>query len=258
MHADSAQAGGGAAAPAPAQAPAQKADQPAIADRKLIRTANLELAAANVVDVTNRARDIAVTFGGFAGQEDVRGDEASITLHVPAAQFDRALGQLSGLVAIDKVRSRSENAQDVTEQLVDTDSRITTQRASVERVRGLLAKAQSVAEIVQIESELTKRESDLESLEKTHESLSGQVALAQVTVKVTKDVRPPPAVQQQDSGGFLAGLAGGWRAFLATGGVLLRVLGALLPFLVVLGIPGVIWARRWLRRRRAIAQPAQP
>src|SRR5256885_1468279 len=76
MHADSAPAanGSGGGAAAPAQAPAEKNDQqvaqPGL-DRKLIRTANLELAAPDVVDITNKARDIAVALGGFAGQEQV-------------------------------------------------------------------------------------------------------------------------------------------------------------------------------------------
>lgn len=259
MHADSANAGGGAAAPAQAPAPKatgpneQQVSQPGV-DRKLIRTANLDLAAPNVVEVTNRARDIAVALGGFAGQEDIHGDDATLTLHIPANQFDRALGQLSALVPSDKVRSRSETAEDVTEQLVDVQSRIATQRTSVQRVRDLLAKATSLADVVQIEGELTKREADLESLEKREQTLTGQVALSQVTVKVGKDTTPPLA--RQDSGGFLSALAGGWHAFLATGGVLLQVLGALLPFLVALGIPGVILARRWLRRRKPAVEPA--
>lgn len=46
-------------------------------------------------------------------------------------------------------------AADVTEQLVDVESRIATQRASVERIRALLARAASVSEITSVESELT-------------------------------------------------------------------------------------------------------
>lgn len=232
-------------------------NQPGV-DRKLVRTANLELASDNVFDTTNRARDIASAAGGFAGKEEVRADSATITLHIPSDRFDRALTDLSRLVAEDRVLSRSQTAEDVTEQLVDVESRIATQRASVERVRALLARAGTVAEIVQIESEVTRREADLESLEKRREALAGQVAVSTVTVRVTKGApapAPPPAEDSDD--GLLGGLADGWHAFLVAGGATLRVLGAVLPFAIALGVPGYFLARWWLRRRRTIAPAAQ-
>ncbi|HEU5469796.1 MAG TPA: DUF4349 domain-containing protein [Actinophytocola sp.] len=248
-----AEGGTGGGQPQPQQQQQQEqqkqVSQPGV-DRKLVRTASLELAAPDVVDVANKARQIALDRGGFAGQEEVRGDTASITLHVPSDQFDRTVAELSGLVArAEDIRSRTMTTEDVTEQMVDVESRIATQRLSVERVRGLLARAQTVDEIVRIESEVTRREAELESLQKRRETLAGQVALSRVTVKVTKGDPPPPAAEEDR--GFLGALAGGWNAFLTTGGVVLEVFGALLPFLVVLGIPGV-FAYRWWRRRRVI------
>jgi hypothetical protein len=235
-------------APAPKQE--QQVGQPGV-DRKLIRTASLELDSRNVVKTTNGARQIATDLGGFAGQEEVRGDQATLTLHIPSNQFDKALERLGNLEP-DGVKARSQTAEDVTEQLVDVESRIATQRTSVERVRALLARAQTVNEIVQIESEVTRREADLESLEKRREALNGQVALSKVTLKVSRS-GPAPAAVVKGSGGFLGGLSGGWHAFLATGGVVLRVLGAVLPFLIVLGVPGWFALRWWRRRRPALA-----
>jgi len=238
-------AGGGGAAQQPQQQQQQQVSQPGV-DRKLIRTASLELEAPDVVDVTNKARGIAGELGGFAGKEDVRGDSATLTLHIPSNQFDRALERLSAIVP-NGVQARSQTAEDVTEQLVDVESRIATQRASVQRVRDLLAKAQTVNEIVQIESEVTRREADLESLEKRRESLAGQVALSTVTLKVNKGT-PAPAPAPDERNDLLAGLIGGWNAFLAAGGVFLRVAGALLPFLIVLGPLGYLGLRWWRRQ----------
>jgi hypothetical protein len=245
--------GGGAAQPpqAPAQQKQEQINQPGM-DRKLIRTANLELEAPDVVDVTNKARGIASDLGGFAGKEDVKGDSATLTLHIPSNQFDKALEQLSKIVP-NGVKARSQTAEDVTEQLVDVESRIATQRTSVQRVRDLLARAQTVNEIVQIESEVTRREADLESLEKRRESLSGQVAMSTVTVKVSKGTPVAPGPAKDDRSGFLAGLIGGWNAFLGTGGVVLRVLGAVLPFLIVLGPLSYLGLRWWRRRERPVS-----
>lgn len=248
--------GGGAKADAaapPQQTPQQQpVNQPGV-DRKLIRTATLELVSPDVVQVAAKVRDIAVDLGGFSGQEDVRADTATITVQVPSTRFDEAMKRLSELVPREDVRAQSTSAEDVTEQLVDLDSRIATQRASVARVRALMDRAQTVNEVVQIESEVSRREADLESLEKRREALSGQVALSKVTVRISKGAAA--ATPPRDDSSIAAGLAGGWHAFLTAGGVVLRVLATLLPFLVVFGVPGWFLVRWWLRRRRPAPVP---
>jgi hypothetical protein len=74
---------------------------------------------------------------------------------------------------------------------------------------------------------------------------------------VSKGGAAPPPKSDDSSGGIVGGLAGGWHAFLATGGVVLTVLATLLPFLIVFGIPGFFAIRWWLRRRRPTASPVQ-
>jgi hypothetical protein len=229
----------------------QNISQPGV-DRTLVRTANIELAAGNVGETVDRARDIAANAGGYAGQEEVREQSATLALRVPSDRFDQALDELSEL---GRVISRDQSAEDVTEKVVDLDSRIATQRASVSRVRTLLARASTVDEIVRIEEELTTRESDLESLEQRRQALGGQVAMSTVTIRIGK-ISAPARPRQDESGGFLAGLSDGWGAFLDAGAVTLRVLGAVLPFLLVLAVPAVP-VIRWWRRRRTTATAAQ-
>ena len=228
--------------------------QPGV-DRALVRTAELELSATDVRDTVDRARDIAAAEGGYAGRESVREDAATLALHIPSDRFDHALDALSGL---GDVVSREQSAEDVTEQVVDLDSRIATQRASVDRVRALLARAGTVDEIVRIEQEVTTREAELESLLQRRQALAGQVAMSTVTMRVSRTDAPPPPPVQEDRGGFLTGLSDGWGAFIAAGAVTLRVVGALLPFLVALGIPAVLAVRWWRRRRTPAPVAPQP
>lgn len=242
-------ADGDAKAETPAKA---QIDQPGV-DRKLVRTATIELIAPDVVATVDRARAVAIDERGYSGREQVYDSSATLTLHIPSDRFDHALGELSRL---GEVMSREQSAEDVTEEVVDLQSRIATQRASVARVRELLARAGTVEEIVRIEQEVTAREADLESLEQRSQALAGQVAMSTVTVRIGKsptEIAPPP----EEESGFLAGLASGWDAFLGAGGVTLQVIGAVLPFLVVLGVPALV-VLRWRRRRRPapVAQEA--
>lgn len=222
--------------------------QPGATERKLSRSARLELTAPKVVDVVAQARGIAQGAGGYTGQESTGEELATLNLAVPADRLDGVLDQL---VHLGNLVKRELTTQDVTEQVVDVDARLATQRASVERIRALLAKATSVSEIASVESELTSREAALESLEQQRNSLAGSVAMATVAMTIRSVAAPPPP--GEDHSGFLGGLAGGWHAFLIFGGGLLTVLGALAPFLLFLVPLG--WLGWWLHRRRRTPGP---
>ena len=219
---------------------------PGVTDRKLARSARLSLTAPKLDEVVPHARSIATGAGGYPGQESTSEDSATLTLSVPAEKLDSVLDQLAGL---GKVTRREVSADDVTAQVVDVDARLATQRASVDRMRALLAKAQTVSEIASVEGELTSREAALESLEQQQKALAGQVAMATVTLSISTSA--PPA----GSGGFLTGLAACWDGFLVFCGGLVRVVGMVLPFAVVFGVPAGVLAW-WLRRRRR-ARPAE-
>ncbi|MFB9905177.1 DUF4349 domain-containing protein [Allokutzneria oryzae] len=216
--------------------------------RQLIRTARLELRAADVAEAVGRGKEAATRAGGFAGAEEARESRATLTLRVPSDKLDGVLDELGRL---GEVSLRDVRSTDVTDQLVDTQSRIASQRASVDRVRALLERANTVGEVVQVEGELTRRQADLEALQRRLESMSNQVAMSTVTLTVTKTSAPSAAAADS---GFLAGLESGWKALLAFGSGLLTAIGAVLPFAVVIAVP-VVALVIWLRRRRAVAAP---
>ncbi|HEX4249891.1 MAG TPA: DUF4349 domain-containing protein [Pseudonocardia sp.] len=222
-------------------------------DRAVVRTARLELTVGDVAAVSARVRAMVAGVGGFVAGEQSVDRSANFTLRIPAPRLDEVIGQLGGA---GRVTLRSEQADDVTDQVTDLDGRLASQRAGVARIRALLEKANSVGDVVMIESELTQREADLESLQRRLASVSGRVAMSTLSVALT----PIPAPDAQPGrDGFLAGLAAGWHAFLAAAGSAATVLGAVLPFLVVLALlAGLALAGRRLlarRRRRPASTP---
>ncbi|HVV25148.1 MAG TPA: DUF4349 domain-containing protein [Pseudonocardiaceae bacterium] len=221
------------------------------AGRQLIRSASITLTARNVQDAAARAAGIAAAAGGYTADEDADDSTATLTLQVPQGRMQQVLRDVG---ALGHVTGQGASAQDVTDQLVDVHSRIASQQASVDRVRALLARANSISDIVSIEGELTRRESDLESLEQRNAELTSQVALSAVTVHISRTPVSPPTRPEQRSG-FLAGLGSGWHAFVAALGAALVVVGVVLPFALILGGPAAaVWW--WLRRRhRAVPTP---
>lgn len=260
-------AGDGAATGSSGGSTGQAADAASF-EQRVVRTADLAVQTSDVAASVARVRSIAEAAKGFVADEQTTtspseprpmesdGDPAGprrpwsqsvLTLRVPNASLDRVMQEVGDLGS---VTSRSQTSQDVTGKYVDTTSRVRSQTASVERVRALLAQAKDLGQVVQIEGELARREADLESLKSQLAALEDQTTLSTLTVTITPhETAAPP---RHDDNAFVAGLRGGWTALAASATVLLAVVGALLPFAVVvalLGAPVLWWLRRQRRRR---------
>jgi len=167
------------------------------------------------------------------------------TLRLDNSGVDALLHDVAGLGAVE---ASSRTSDDVTAEVADVAARVSNARASLARVRALMTRATNVAEVVALEGELSKREADLEALEARQRTLADQSAQATVTVTLLSTAAPVTTV---DGTGFLAGLRQGWNAFTSAMVAGLTVLGALVPFLVVL-IPLALLARWYWRRRRPV------
>lgn len=211
----------------------------------------------DVDSVDRRATAVVIAGGGqLTGDQRTAGGpltQADLIFRVLPAKFATTLDQLG---ALGKEEGRTVTTEDVTGDVVDVNSRVGSQRASVERVRALLARASNLGEVVQIEGELARREADLESLQARQRALDAQTSFATLTLHVrgpqAAAVKPAPPAR-----GFLAGLHAGWRAFTASVSVLLTMVGALLPFLGVAAVlAGLVVALR--RRRQSPAAASGP
>lgn len=215
----------------------------------IVRTATLTVEAKNVQDALAKARTLVDGAGGYVGDEstslDDEGREHSrIQLKVPPQEYEQVLGDLADL---GKLTDRKVNAQDVTSQVVDVESRIKSQQTSVTRLRALMGKATKVGDVVTIESELSTREADLEALQAQQKSLKDRTSMATVTLVLTE----PEAAPKKDDDGVWASvgdaLGAGWNAFCATFRVILIVLAAVLPFAALAVVLWLVW--RTVRRR---------
>ena len=226
---------------------------------KLTKSASLDLRVKNIDAAAAQVRAIAtglqaqvlseqIGTGGSGGpvplqsKSDALSDFGTLTLSVPADRLDTALDQLT---RIGTVQQRNMSTQDVTAQYADTGSRLKTMRASVERVRALMAQAKDIGQVVVLEGELSRREADLESLESQLSTLKNSVERSTLTVSLST-----PGHESVSNTGFVAGLRSGWDAFTASARGLFTVIGAVLPFVVFFALVAApfVW---WLRRRRA-------
>jgi uncharacterized protein DUF4349 len=251
----------GAPDPAAKPADAPSAVTAATYDRKLARRADISITVADVDAAAMKVRAIAasaqglVTAEAISSEPDVSGSGgfSTITISVPTAELDATLDRLAKL---GKVHARNASTDDVTAQYVDTQARVKTMQASVDRVRALMSQATKLGDVVALEAELSRRQADLESTQSQLAALKDSVALSPVEVRLSTDEQV--LQRADDSTGFLAGLKAGWSAFTGSITVLLTVVGAVLPFAVVAAlvlVPLLVWLRRRGTRTPAPSQP---
>lgn len=237
-------------------------------DRSVIYMVDLVLEVDDVGSAAEQAELVATRYGGYVQSETTYGTgqdplpvepdeldiapyppsgaQAVVVLRVPAEEYGDAVDALE---ALGETVSRSRNAQDVTEEVVDVESRIETQEASIDRLRSLLAEATEISDILAIESELTVRTAELESLQARQQQLASLTGFATITVTLI-----PPETVVEEGTGFAAGLEAGWDAFIRALELGVTALGAALPFILAIAVvlvPVVIWVLVSHRRQRS-------
>ncbi|MFE9138601.1 DUF4349 domain-containing protein [Streptomyces sp. NPDC007355] len=234
----------------------QAAAPKAPAQQHVIRTASLTVEVADVTKAVATARRVTAGADGRVENESTeRIDDSHVASHlvlrVPQERYDTVLTELAGT---GKLLGRKADAKDVTEQVVDVESRIATQRASVARVRALMQRAEKLADVVTLEGELSRRQSDLEALLAQQSSLKDRTSMATITLQLTEKQKQAPAPAEEGRPGFGDALSGGWNALVGVVTWIGIILAALAPWLAVALIAFALW-HRLIRPRRAARKP---
>jgi len=227
----------------------------------LIKTGAVALRSKDVGDTRFDVQVLVDVHGGQIADDQTETDKSGepvrsrMVLRVPVDDFNDVMAALAGL---DTLASTTTTSEDVTTQLIDVDARIKVQQASVERVRQLLARAQTIRDIMAIESELARRQAELDSLSQQQSYLKDQTSMATIKVNIEREPDAVVPKEKDDDSGFLAGLAAGWSGLKTTVVAVATVVGALLPFAVlglVIGVPVWLLVRR-LRRTPPTPEPS--
>ncbi|MGW0994030.1 DUF4349 domain-containing protein [Streptomyces sp. NPDC002523] len=229
---------------------------PRLTPNAIIRTASLTVEVKDVVKALAAARTTAENAGGYVGDETTSVDsdgheQTRVVLRVPADEYDDVL---TGLQGAGRLVERTAKAQDVTDQVVDVDSRIKSQRASVARIRELMDRASKLSDVVTLEGELSSREADLEALLAQQASLKDRTSLATISLSLSE--KPARKAAQDDTPGFLDAVSGGWHVFVTMLRWIALALGAVLPFAVLAALLALLWRRIVRPRLPRRAEPA--
>lgn len=234
--------------------------EPPGAKRSVISTGDISIEVSDPESAADEASGIAKNLGGSVESMTVRRASggaaagADLTLRVPNERLEDAFKELEG---IGEVVSQNSSAVDVTAEYVDLRARVAALEKSVQRLTGLMAGADTTADLLEAESALSQRQQELDGLRAQLQSLEGQVDEATIAVSL----RTKSALPGGGPANFWEGLLAGLDSLAAAGAGALVALGILLPWLVLAGVIAlavVLIVRGGRRRRRARAASGSP
>jgi hypothetical protein len=162
-----------------------------------------------------------------------------ISFMVPATKFDETI---DALAKMGKVQTEHISGNDVSLQYVDLHSRLANEEAQRDAMLALLAKAQTVEQIIQVQNQIGSITGQIEQLKGQIQYIEHNVAFSTITVQIT-EAGAPVTVAPSDSWGFASALSDAAHNFVATVNYLVTGLGAVGPILILLGLGYLLWRR---------------
>ena len=153
-------------------------------NRIIVRTVGMGLVVNDVADTVDRVADVAQGLGGWTVSSDRNViHHGSVSVRVPAQQLDEAVSRIRALGV--RVEWESSNSQDVTDEYVDSNSRLRSLRATEEALLGLLERATDVEDALEVQRELSELQAEIESLQGRIKFLQETAAFSLINVEMS-------------------------------------------------------------------------
>ena len=157
--------------------------------RIIVHTASMSVEVDNVARTIDGITAVATDLHGWVVNSDRSSRHSgSIAIRVPAGSLEEALRRVDAMAL--KTVSRAVTSEDVTDEYVDTQSRLVSLRATEQRVRSFLDRAQNVEEALLVQEELADLQLRIEEAQGRLNYL-GQVAafsLLEVSLRLTPTI----------------------------------------------------------------------
>lgn len=198
---------------------------------------------------------IVESLGGFISKSETnrRYSNQQSGVWVARIPVDRYTEFLQGVDGLGFSESRREDAQDVTDEFVDTEARIRNNRKLEERIIQMLEdRTGKLSDVLEIERELARVREEIERMEGHLRILADRSAMATITIRCREEEHyTPPAAPT-----LVSRLSNSWSGSLASlqfvGENLLVASVALIPWAVVFGTPTLLLGLLIRRRFRNV------
>ena len=233
-------------------------DRQASTSPKIIYTANLTLESKDY-DTARAALDAALNdAGGYLESSSEYSDVGSsrsvnLTFRVPEENYQ---GFLDAVAQAGNVTYKSQQADDVTTQYMDVETRLANLEAQRTRLQELQAQADNLSDLLQIETSLTDVQSQIESWQSQLDWYSNQVQQCTVYVNLN-EVQNYTPTDESFLGSVGAAFAQGWSNFVNGLQQLAVWLAGAWPVVLVVAAAAAGFAV-WRKKRKKSGRQAPP
>ena len=169
--------------------------------RKLIRTVNMDVETLEFDSFIQFVQQRVKEYAGYVESSSINGNRyyydnnryANLTIRIPEAKLDSFLELIGDSVT---VTYKSENAEDITLQYVDTQSRIKSLQVEQEKLFELLEKADTLDAIIMLENRMSEVRYQLENYTARLRVYDNQVSYSTVHLSVS-EVKRITATQEE-------------------------------------------------------------
>ncbi len=168
----------------------------AAADRKIIKNAELTLEVTSPNDAQRSVASIAESQGGFVVTSETkisenrdpskRTVEVKLIVRVPANQFDAAVASIEKLST--NVIHRGISGSDVTEEFIDLEARIRTQKALELQFIEIMKQSGNITDALEVQRQIAGVRTEIEKLEGRKRFLENRASLSTITVDLKSPV----------------------------------------------------------------------
>ncbi|MBI1292033.1 DUF4349 domain-containing protein [bacterium] len=153
-----------------------------VADRKIVYTASLAIMVSLRSTAIERIGKLAEEKGGIVSRSSLR----DITIRVPPDQLQATLREIE---ALGEVLDRNVSSDDITESYRDVEGRLSTAKASRDRLLKLLETAEETKDVLLIEQDLRRLTEEIEQIERSLRGMDNQVQFATIQISVEERAR---------------------------------------------------------------------
>ncbi|MCU0373650.1 MAG: DUF4349 domain-containing protein [Ignavibacteria bacterium] len=231
-------------------------DLPQIKDqRMIIRTGTMNLEVEKFEEAERILTETVKRLGGYVANSSLNQYQngkkyGTLVLKVPAVKFDELVSEAG---KNGKVMSQNVASNDITEEFVDLESRLKTQKELEQRLIKILnEKASRLAEVIEVEEKLASVRQKIENIEGRMKLLKSQSDYSTLTVTISEQA----FLETVSGGGFfheiLKAVKDGLKGFTSVLTVSITVLIAILP--VIFFVLAVFWIiKRMLKKRKQLS-----
>ncbi|MGI6113950.1 MAG: DUF4349 domain-containing protein [Mahellales bacterium] len=228
-------------------------------ERKIIKSAYVSLETDEFQRTIDTITGKVVAVGGYIENSELVNSNregelrrANYQLRVPKNIFDQFILDLN---QYGNVSRSSIQGEDITGQYFDVDTRVKTLKAQEQRVLQLLAKAEKLEDIINIERELSYLRNEIEMLTGTLKNWDNMISYSKVVIDIY-EVKSLAAIETGGTGlasrlknGFISSI---YNLGKVLAGILIFIV-SVLPFVLVIVVVAII-VKAILKRRRILKE----